>query len=302
MKKILSILSVFLMLVTVQVHAIVDPMENTWVHDYADIISEEAEKEINERVDALNGGAQVVVVTVDFLDGMSAQDYAYKLFNEWGIGDKDKDNGVLLLVSMGEEQYYYLQGSGLEKTLPSSTLGSICDDYLVDDLGDGNYDRAFVNTVDEICDRVEKLYAADMNSGNQAAPTHGNSAEHSAGYVFGIIITVFVIVIILFVLVAIISAPRGYGRTRTTYVPFFMPRPRRYYRRPPMYGPGPGPGPAPRPREPHRSPSSFGGGSSFSSHSSSRPSGGHSSFGGGGRSFGGGSSRGGGGGGGFGKH
>lgn len=296
MKKILSVLSILFLLITVQVYAIVDPMENTWVHDYADIISEEAEKEINERVDALNGGAQVVVVTVDFLDGMSAQDYAYKLFNEWGIGDKDKDNGVLLLVSMGEEQYYYLQGSGLEKTLPSSTLGSICDDYLVDDLGDGNYDRAFVNTVDEICNRVDKLYAADTNSGSQVAPVHGDSSERSAGYVFGIIITVFVIVIILFVLVSILCAPRSYGRTRTTYVPFFMPRPRRYYRRPPMYGPGPGP--VPRPREPHRSSSNFGGGGSFGG----RPSGGHSSFGGGGRSFGGGSSRGGGGGGGFGKH
>ena len=158
MKKLYSLFGVFLLLFITNVHAIVEPMGNTWVHDYGNIISEEAEKEINSRIDSLGGGAQVVVVTVEFFDGYSAEDYAYKLFNEWGIGDKDENNGVLLLVSMGEEEYYYLQGSRLEKKLPSSALGNICDDYLVDDLIDGDYDRAFVNTVDAICDRIDKMY------------------------------------------------------------------------------------------------------------------------------------------------
>ncbi|MBR3841465.1 MAG: TPM domain-containing protein [Erysipelotrichales bacterium] len=284
MKKLYSLFGVFLLLFITNVHAIVEPMGNTWVHDYGNIISEEAEKEINSRIDSLGGGAQVVVVTVEFFDGYSAEDYAYKLFNEWGIGDKDENNGVLLLVSMGEEEYYYLQGSGLEKKLPSSALGNICDDYLVDDLIDGDYDRAFVNTVDAICDRIDKMYT----------PTDDEVVNSVDGrdYMLTRLITWMIILFVVILIVAIVFAPK---RTRrTTYAPFYMPRPSRHYR-PSM----------PRPHEPrvyHRPSSNRGfSGSSFRSSSSSRPVSRPSRPSSSSRSFGGGRSRGGGGGGSFGK-
>ena len=280
MKKWYSLFLMFVLLVVTNVHAIVDPMENTWVHDYGDIISEKAENEINNRIDSLGGGAQVVVVTVDFFDGYSAEDYAYKLFNEWGIGDKTENNGVLLLVSMGEEEYYYLQGSGLEKKLPSSTLGRICDDYLVDDLIDGDYDSAFVNTVDAICSKIDNLYAP--GNSNVGSPVTNNEEMMST------LISFMFFIVFLVVVVAILFAPSG--TRRVVYGPYRRPRVHRYhhpsmirprdagvYHRPPTHS------------NIHHGPSSMG-----------RPSGGGSSFGGS-RSFGGGRSRGGGGGGSFGK-
>ena len=281
MKKVYSLLLLFVLLIVTNVHAIVEPMENTWVHDYGDIISEEAENKINSRIDSLGGGAQVVVVTVDFFDGYSAEDYAYKLFNEWGIGDKEENNGVLLLVSMGEEEYYYLQGSGLEKKLPSSTLGNICDDYLVDDLIDGEYDSAFVNTVGAICDRIDKHYSP--NEGTSAG-TVVDRGERMSTIIMWLLLVVLVVIV-----VAILFAPRTTNR-RTVYVPFSRPRPSRYYNSTMI-----------RPKEPrvyHRpSTRSFSSSSHRSSSSISRP----SRPSGGSRSFGGGRSRGGGGGGSFGK-
>ena len=281
MKKLFSLFGLFLFLIVTNVHGLVEPMENTWVHDYGNIISEEAENEINDRIDMLGGGAQVVIVTVDFFDGYRAEDYAYKLFNEWGIGDKEKNNGVLLLVSMGEEEYYYLQGSGLEKTLSSSTLGSICDDYLVDDLIDGYYDRAFVNTVDAICDRVDKLYAPNDE-------TVINDVVNQ-GYLMSRLLTFLIILVIVIVVVAILFAPKNTRRVR--YNPYYMPRPTRYYQPP-----------RPRPTVHHvyHRPANRGYTNPSRpsvSRPTSRPSRPSSSS----RSFGGGRSRGGGGGGSFGK-
>ena len=68
--------------------------------DFANVLDKETEDYIIEKNGTLENfcGAQIVVVTTDFLDGMNIEDYAYKLFNDWEIGDKNKNNGILLLL------------------------------------------------------------------------------------------------------------------------------------------------------------------------------------------------------------
>ena len=58
-------------------------------------------------------------MTVDFIGESNIEEYARTLFNKWGIGDKDKNNGVLLLMVIGAENYWCQQGSGLESQLPT---------------------------------------------------------------------------------------------------------------------------------------------------------------------------------------
>lgn len=82
-------------LLTAPALAVVQAPENTYVGDYAGVLSDATEDYImtqNETLTAATGGA-IVVVTVDFLDGMEIDDYAYEIFNDWGIGDADADNG-----------------------------------------------------------------------------------------------------------------------------------------------------------------------------------------------------------------
>ena len=76
-----------------------DRPENQYVLDEADVLSEETEQEIiAENQDLFQEtGAQIVVVAVDFLDGEDIDDYAYSLFNIWGIGSQERNNGLLLL-------------------------------------------------------------------------------------------------------------------------------------------------------------------------------------------------------------
>ena len=274
MKKISILFATLCICFITCIHALPSPKENTWVHDFADIISDEAEDQINEIGDNLNGNAQIVVVTVNYLDGMSIDDYAFKLFNSWGIGDSQKNNGILLLVSMGEEQYYALKGEGLEKTFKDSALESILDDYFVDALSEGEFDKAFIDTSKQISKKINSIYSSSTST---------NEANDDGEAFVAIIIVAFIVIVMACIIVAVAFAPRRrYYRHGNTII---MPAPRMHHHHHSHPGPRPmGPRPSSRP-------SSFGG-------SFSRPSGGHSSS----RSFGGGSSRGGGVGGGFGKH
>lgn len=117
------------------------PTDAFYVNDYADVISDEVEDEIityGSQLDELSG-AQVVLVTVDFTDGESLEDYALKLFNDWGIGSKEKNNGLLILLSVGDDDYWAMQGEGLEDTLTSGKISSILQEYLEPDFANKDY-------------------------------------------------------------------------------------------------------------------------------------------------------------------
>src|SRR5690606_6927487 len=77
------------------------PQTNLYVFDYADLIESQDEQEMRKIAKALDDKtkAQIVVVTVNDLAKMEIEDYALNLFRNWGIGDKEKNNGVLIMVN-----------------------------------------------------------------------------------------------------------------------------------------------------------------------------------------------------------
>ena len=84
----------------VKAYQVPQPLDNFYVADYAGVISDEdAEtiRSINASLEQRNG-AQIVVATVDFLDGEAIDDVAYQMFNEWKIGSEE-NLGVLLLMA-----------------------------------------------------------------------------------------------------------------------------------------------------------------------------------------------------------
>ena len=67
-------------------------------------------------------GAQVVVVTVDYLDGMYSDAYAYQLFNDWGVGSSEYNNGMLLLLAVQENKAWLAYGLGLTSVIDSNDV------------------------------------------------------------------------------------------------------------------------------------------------------------------------------------
>lgn len=84
-------------------------------------------------------GTQLVVVTLPTLDGYPIDDYGYQLGRHWGIGQKGKNNGVLLIVDAGEKQVRIEVGYGLEGTLTDAQSFLIIHDVIVPHFRKGDF-------------------------------------------------------------------------------------------------------------------------------------------------------------------
>ena len=95
-------------------------------------------------------GNQVVVATVKSLQGLAVETYANRLFRAWRLGQKDKNNGVLLLIAPTDRKVRIEVGYGLEGVLPDAVAKLIIESALVPRLRAGHVDTAALTGVDEI--------------------------------------------------------------------------------------------------------------------------------------------------------
>lgn len=154
-----------------------NPTNGFFVNDFADVIDDTDEQIIQAAGERLYNacGAQVVVVTVSSLEGDPIENYALQLARAWGIGDKDKDNGLLLLLSVAEPKVRIEVGSGLEGAIPDSKAGRILDTYMIPYYEPGKFTTGLVNTYDALVNEVYIEYRLDVEEGytpiDEAYPT-----------------------------------------------------------------------------------------------------------------------------------
>jgi len=141
------------------VKAIVSPTHNFYVNDYANILSEETEQYIINKSIQLNNidGTQIVVVTVPNLEGIALETYATQLFRNFGIGDKEKNNGLLLLLALEERLFRVEVGYGLEGILPDGKTGRFQDEYIIPYLKNNNWNEGIKNGYDAFYSEIVKL-------------------------------------------------------------------------------------------------------------------------------------------------
>ena len=85
------------------------------------------------------GGAQIVVVTLESIGDASIEEFAVELFSHWGIGEKEKDNGILVLHVSGARQIRIEVGYGLEGVLPDAKASWITGDVAIPFFKDGDF-------------------------------------------------------------------------------------------------------------------------------------------------------------------
>lgn len=107
---------------------------------------------------------QIAVVIVDDLKGYSAADYAIALGRSWGVGNKNFDNGIVVLVSTGgsagNRDAFIAVGYGLEGVIPDLTAHAILDNELIPNFRQGNYYRGLDEATDAIIKAAEGRYKA----------------------------------------------------------------------------------------------------------------------------------------------
>lgn len=123
-----------------------------YVNDYADVLSDETESHIFDTAVQLDNEttAQVCVLTIDSLDGEDISEYSVETFREWGIGDKDKENGVLIVLSVDDREMWITSGYGIEGTLTDAKLGALRDTYAMPYYREDDFDTGTKRLFDAI--------------------------------------------------------------------------------------------------------------------------------------------------------
>lgn len=133
-----------------------------YVNDFAQVLSPTARALLETDLGDFEKRTttQVAVVTVPTLGGDYVEHYAAKLFEEWGIGTKESDNGVLLLLAVDDKKMRIEVGYGLEGALPDSVAQNILDDQMKPLLRARDYDGAVHAGVSSIMQAVDGEYTA----------------------------------------------------------------------------------------------------------------------------------------------
>ena len=107
-------------------------------------VSAEVETQINSELISFqqSGGPQIAVAVIDTTGNATPENYSIDLARSWGIGDKEKDNGVLLLIALEDRTLRIEVGSGVEGELTDVTAGRIVDSVMLPRLRANDVDGA----------------------------------------------------------------------------------------------------------------------------------------------------------------
>ena len=127
-----------------------------YVVDLAGIIDSQTEADLNRRLQELEDQttAQLVVLTIDSLEGEPMEKFSLRTAEKWALGQKGKDNGVLITIALQDRRYRIEVGYGLEASLPDSYLGSLARQHFVPNFRQGKYSQGIEAVVLTIVDNL----------------------------------------------------------------------------------------------------------------------------------------------------
>jgi uncharacterized protein len=168
------------------------------VHDEAKVLSQQSVDNLERRLKIFEDSTtnQIAILIVPSLDGEIVEQYALRVAEKWKLGQKDKDNGVVLLVAINDRKMRIEVGQGLEGPLPDAICNRIIRNEMAPNFRRGDYDAGVNAAIDGIMLAIKGEYKADQ------APASGKPGGR---------FPVFLIAFILFILFRFLSR-RG-GRT-----------------------------------------------------------------------------------------
>jgi uncharacterized protein len=164
------------------------------VNDFANVLNEGEEGMLERKLRTYNDttSTQITVVIVDNLGGYDVMDYAYRIGEKWGVGQKGKNNGLVVLVSIQDRKAGIATGYGMEATITDAATRRIREEYMNPNFRNGN----FYKGLDEATTVIMKLASGEFKADEMAQPEIGAGA------------IIFLLVILLIVVVSIISAAK----------------------------------------------------------------------------------------------
>lgn len=134
-----------------------------WVSNPDQILSSEAEQEINIILQKLSDSLtiEVAVVALNAIDGDDPRDFAHRLFNNWGVGKAEDDNGLVILLTQDLRDITFETGYGLEGVLPDVICKRIQMNAMVPYLREDDWDKGMIEGIKAV---TATLYKSDYSA------------------------------------------------------------------------------------------------------------------------------------------
>ena len=160
--------------------------KQTLVNDFAGVLTAEQQQTLEQKLIRLDDSTstQVTVVIVPSVKPYAISDYNVQLARAWGVGGKQNNNGVVLLIAKDDRKLDITVGYGLEGALPDVTAKSIIDDVIVPDFKGNDYYRG----IDEGTDAIIAAVKGEYNS------PRAKSSGKSGNFLFVIILIIVVLI------------------------------------------------------------------------------------------------------------
>lgn len=168
------------------------------VNDYTGTLTTDQRQALENKLVAFDDSTstQITVVIIPSLNGNDIADYNVKLGRAWGVGGKEFNNGVVLLIAKGDRKLNIATGYGVEGALPDITCKRIIDNVIVPNFKGDDYYRGIEEGTDAIMQAVKGEYTAP-------ADYHKKKGTGSAGRI--------IFIIIMIILFLVIKGGRGGG-------------------------------------------------------------------------------------------
>ena len=142
-----------------------NPTNYKYVNDYTDILTEDEKEKIISIGKELEDktGAQAVTVIINSTDGKPIESYALNLFRTWGIGEKNKDNGLLILIALEDKNWRVEVGRGLEGAIPDALSNRVMESLAKEKFRTEEYGTGIVNSYSAFSDLIAEEYGITLD-------------------------------------------------------------------------------------------------------------------------------------------
>ena len=196
---------------------VIPPAPKAYFNDYANVVSKEAGSRFNEQLAQFERETsdQVVVAVFPKMQSDSdIADYTQRVAQAWGVGQKERRNGVVLFVFIQDRKMFIQVGYGLEGALPDATAFDITERHIKPLFRSGDYEAGLATGIDLICKAIRGEY---KGSGKTVAEGKG-----AGGGVFGLLPFV-IFIIVLMIISRLFRKLGGYGYSSGRGGPVFIP-------------------------------------------------------------------------------
>lgn len=167
------------------------PNPQKLVNDFADALSGDEEVELEKMLVKYDDSTsnQVAIVLVNSLQGYPVEDFALKIFREWGIGNQKTNNGVLILASIAEHKVRIEVGYGLEGAIPDAIASRIIRNDIAPNFRNEKYFEGLKSAATSIVKAAKGEYVAPEG--------YSNRNQEDGGSVLKVIIIIIIIIVFL---------------------------------------------------------------------------------------------------------